>query len=293
MVDSGGVSSDQQASRGGSEFYDKTYAGFADQLNETIRSEAFGEEIGQNSWLTADEQRSFCAWLELDAESEVLEVASGSGGPALFMARETGCRLTGVDVHDAGVAAANAAAAEKGLADRVRFVRGDAREPLPFDDAELRRAAVHRLDQPHVRACPGARRVAPRAAFGGPRALHRPDHPHRDDPARRDARAQRVDGRVRLHGSRHRRDAAQGSRLRGHPGRGRNAQHGGRSHGMAPGACSPPRPSSTDSKAPRPMQPSRSSSRWSNGSPASGGIPAGLPRTQALEPSDPPSAAAA
>ena len=83
MVDSGGVSSDQQASRGGSEFYDKTYAGFADQLNETIRSEAFGEEIGQNSWLTADEQRTFFAWLELDAESDVLEVASGSGGPAV------------------------------------------------------------------------------------------------------------------------------------------------------------------------------------------------------------------
>ena len=137
MVDSGGVSSDQQAARGGSEFYDKTYAGFADQLNETIRSEAFGEEIGQNSWLTADEQRSFFAWLELDAESDVLEVASGSGGPALFMARETGCRVTGVDVHDAGVAAANAAAAEKGLADRARFVRADAREPLPFDDGSF------------------------------------------------------------------------------------------------------------------------------------------------------------
>jgi SAM-dependent methyltransferase len=117
-----------------SEFYDSTYARFADQLNATIRAEAFGEEIGQNSWLTADEYRRFFAWLEIGASSAVLEVACGSGGPALFMARETGCRVTGVDVHDAGVAAANAAAAETGLADRVRFVRGDAREPLPFDD---------------------------------------------------------------------------------------------------------------------------------------------------------------
>ena len=67
----------------------------------------------------------------------MLEVASGSGGPALFMASETGCRVTGVDLHDAGVLAANAAASEQGLSDRARFVRGDAREPLPFDDGSF------------------------------------------------------------------------------------------------------------------------------------------------------------
>ncbi|HEX6582557.1 MAG TPA: class I SAM-dependent methyltransferase [Thermoleophilaceae bacterium] len=119
------------------EFYDRTYAGFADQLNARIRSEAFGEEIGQNSWLTADELRRFRDWLGVGASSEVLEIASGSGGPALFMARETGCRVNGVDLNEAGVAAANAAAAEQGLSDRARFVHTDAREPLPFDDASF------------------------------------------------------------------------------------------------------------------------------------------------------------
>jgi SAM-dependent methyltransferase len=127
------MTSDEKASDPGTEFYDKTYGGFADQLNASIRSEAFGEEIGQNSWLTADEFRRFFAWLEIGASSNVLEIASGSGGPALFMARETGCRVTGVDLNEAGVAAANAAAADQGLSDRTRFVRGDAREALPFD----------------------------------------------------------------------------------------------------------------------------------------------------------------
>ena len=127
------MTSDEKASDAGTEFYDKTYGGFADQLNASIRSEAFGEEIGQNSWLTADEFRRFFAWLEIGASSNVLEIASGSGGPALFMARETGCRVTGVDLNEAGVAAANAAAADQGLSDRTRFVRGDAREALPFD----------------------------------------------------------------------------------------------------------------------------------------------------------------
>jgi SAM-dependent methyltransferase len=53
------------------------------------------------------------------------------------MARETGCRVTGVDLHDAGVLAASAAAAEQELSDRARFVRGDARKPLPFDDGSF------------------------------------------------------------------------------------------------------------------------------------------------------------
>ena len=131
------MSKDEHASAAGSEFYDTVYGSFADELNATIRFEAFGEEIGQNSWLTADEHRRFLTWLELGESSDVLEVASGSGGPALFMVRETGCRLIGVDLHEAGVAAANAAAAEQGLSDRCRFVRVDAREPLPLDDGSF------------------------------------------------------------------------------------------------------------------------------------------------------------
>ncbi len=119
------------------EFYDTVYGDFAEEVNAAIRVEAFGEDIGQNSWLSADEHRTFFGWLGLDAASEVLEVASGSGGPALFMVRETGCRVTGVDLHDDGVAAANAAASARGLGDRARFVRADARERLPVDDTSF------------------------------------------------------------------------------------------------------------------------------------------------------------
>jgi methylase of polypeptide subunit release factors len=97
------------------EWYDSVYGGFADELNAAIRAEAFGEEIGQNSWLTADEHRHFFRLLGIGESSEVLEVASGSGGPALFMVRETGCSVTGVDLHDDGVVTANAAAQRPAL----------------------------------------------------------------------------------------------------------------------------------------------------------------------------------
>lgn len=118
-------------------FYDAAYGRFADELCASIRREAFGEDIGQNSWLTADEQRRFCGWLGLDSSSELLEVGSGSGGPALYTAAMTGCRVTGVDIHEAGVAAANEAARERGLTERVHFVCADARKRLLFDNGSF------------------------------------------------------------------------------------------------------------------------------------------------------------
>jgi SAM-dependent methyltransferase len=118
-------------------FYDTAYGRFADEPYASIRREGFGEDIGQNSWLTADEQRSFCEWLELDSSTELLEIGSGSGGPALFTTLATGCRVTGVDIHAAGVAAANDAARERRLGERARFVCADARARLPFDDGSF------------------------------------------------------------------------------------------------------------------------------------------------------------
>lgn len=117
--------------------YDSTYGRFGDELYSSIRAEAFGEDIGQNSWLTADELRTFCRWLEIDRGSELLDVACGSGGPALFVADTTGCRVIGVDLHDAAVATANRAARDRGLDARARFLRADTREPLPFEDASV------------------------------------------------------------------------------------------------------------------------------------------------------------
>ena len=68
-------------------YYDRTYERAADELYATIRREAFGEELGPFSWLTADEYRHLFTLLGIDASSEVLEVAGGSGGPAVSWPR--------------------------------------------------------------------------------------------------------------------------------------------------------------------------------------------------------------
>ena len=181
------------------EWNHSVYGGFADELYAAIRQAAFGEDIGQNSWLTADELRTFCEWLGVDTSTELLEVASGSGGPALFTVETTGCRLFGVDLHDEGVAAANRAAQERGLADRARFVCVDARKTLPVRRRLVRRGDLHRLDQPHVRAERCAARVAPRSPSERTRPVHRSDHGHRAPPQGGDDPPWWCDGRVRLH----------------------------------------------------------------------------------------------
>lgn len=68
------------------DLFESIYSNFGEQVVAAIRKETFGRDIGQNSWLTADEYDGFISWLGLAAESHVLEVASGSGGPALYLA---------------------------------------------------------------------------------------------------------------------------------------------------------------------------------------------------------------
>ncbi|MGX7673878.1 class I SAM-dependent methyltransferase [Plantactinospora sp. DSM 117369] len=63
----------------------------------------------------------------------VLDVAAGRGATALMLAAQYGAEVTGVDLSEANVTAAGAAARDAGLADRVRFTHGDA-ERLPTGD---------------------------------------------------------------------------------------------------------------------------------------------------------------
>jgi SAM-dependent methyltransferase len=114
------------------DLYGASYGGFARDVYAEVRREAWGDEIGQNSWLTRDELERFGAQLELGGTSRVLEVGCGSGGPALHLARLTGCEIVGVDVHEDGIANATRMARESGLDARASFVRADASEPLPF-----------------------------------------------------------------------------------------------------------------------------------------------------------------
>jgi SAM-dependent methyltransferase len=119
------------------DLYDATFSHFSEPVLARVRHEAYGEDIGQNSWLTADEYRVYAAWLQVGAGSRVLEVGCGAGGPALFLARTTGAQVIGVDINAHGIAAGNAMAHEQRLEARVRFEQVDASGALPFADGHF------------------------------------------------------------------------------------------------------------------------------------------------------------
>lgn len=116
------------------ELYGTAYGRFAERAMAAVRRETYGDDFGQSSWVTAEEYRQFIRRLGLASIDHVLDMGSGSGGPALFLAREVGCRVTGVDVDPSGLENSRGLAESSGLDGRVEFRRADAREPLPFAD---------------------------------------------------------------------------------------------------------------------------------------------------------------
>jgi SAM-dependent methyltransferase len=141
----------------GERYYDTQYAAFSSGVQARIRRAAFAEDIGQNGWLSADEHRRHFEWLRAGPRSHVLDIACGSGGPALFMAQTTGCRVTGVDVNEAGIAAARDMAAAHRLGDRATFAQADGGSSLgladgSFDGLVCIDAINHLADRPAVLA---------------------------------------------------------------------------------------------------------------------------------------------
>ena len=110
-----------------------TYGKFDRDVLMEIRRETYGEDLNQFSWITAEELRGFLGELRLTADSHLLDVACGSGGPALFIARTIGCWVTGGDINEAGIATARQSTEARKLQDRVRFQQLDAGETLPFE----------------------------------------------------------------------------------------------------------------------------------------------------------------
>ena len=72
----------------------------------------------------------------ITADMSVLDVGSGVGGPARFLAATYGCRVTGVDLSEPFVDAARYLAERTGQSGQVSFQAASALE-LPFDDGSF------------------------------------------------------------------------------------------------------------------------------------------------------------
>jgi ubiquinone/menaquinone biosynthesis C-methylase UbiE len=119
----------------------------------------FPKEFGHISLTTLPEIRRIAAQLRVSSGDTFVGLGCGLAGPALWMARETGANLIGVDLSAVAVERATDRAAELGLADQARFVVGsfaetgletesvdgamseDALQYAPSKDAAFREAA--------------------------------------------------------------------------------------------------------------------------------------------------------
>jgi ubiquinone/menaquinone biosynthesis C-methylase UbiE len=106
----------------------------------------------------------------LRADDVVLDVCSGMGGPARYLAWKTGCDVTGLDITASRVEGATELTRLAGLSGSVRFVHGNA-VAMPFQDASFTLAIAqesfaHVPDKPRLLAeCARVLRPAGRLVF--------------------------------------------------------------------------------------------------------------------------------
>jgi len=81
--------------------------------------------LRSTSLLTSPGLDEVAAWLALDSDDVLLDLACGRGGYGMELVRRSGCRLVGVDFALSAVEQARAHAERLGLGDRVSFELAD------------------------------------------------------------------------------------------------------------------------------------------------------------------------
>lgn len=114
--------------------YEGFYRDFDLQVMRQMRIEAYGEDLGQHSWVSADELRRDIELLKLSSSSFLLDLGCGPGGILAFIAEQRRCRCVGLEISHAALRAARVMACERGVENLVDLRTGDFNEPLPFAD---------------------------------------------------------------------------------------------------------------------------------------------------------------
>jgi SAM-dependent methyltransferase len=78
--------------------YDALYQRFDSEIMRQVRREAYGEDIGQHSWVLAEDLEHDLAHLRLTGSACLLDLGCGPCGPLEFVVRRVRCRCVGVDV---------------------------------------------------------------------------------------------------------------------------------------------------------------------------------------------------
>ena len=112
--------------------YEAFYRDFDSPLMCQLRREAYGEDIGQHSWVGADEVRSDIQRLRLSSSSRLLDLGCGPCGPLTYVLAAVGCSGTGLELSPSALRSGRARASALNVDHLLSVHEGDLNEPLPF-----------------------------------------------------------------------------------------------------------------------------------------------------------------
>lgn len=122
------------------DYFDQWYADIA---RSTARQELFTEalglppEVGPSNLVPVAGLREIAAALRLGEDGEIADFACGRGGPGMWLARELGAELVGIDFSPEAIAQASERRALFDLADRATFAVGSLEDTgLPAGSAD-------------------------------------------------------------------------------------------------------------------------------------------------------------
>ena len=112
--------------------YESLYEDFESPLMRELRREAYGEDIGQHSWVTAADLRSDTARLGIPVGGQLLDLGCGPCGPLTFVMMSVDCYGIGFDVSTAALAAGLVRAQSLGVDARIKLQEADLDGRIPL-----------------------------------------------------------------------------------------------------------------------------------------------------------------
>lgn len=113
--------------------YEDFYREFDSPLMRQLRREAYGEDIGQHSWVGAEELRADIHRLKLSPANRLLDLGCGPCGPLTFILATVACRGTGVELSPSALRVGRARATSLGIDALLSVQVADLNDPLPFE----------------------------------------------------------------------------------------------------------------------------------------------------------------